>query len=172
MKKNNNHKTWIVTVFVITFVLAIIFSFLSNAIAIKLNNYLLSLCLLLTISIGVFFDMIGTSTISARESTFHSLNSRRVRGASEAIIMIKNSDKVSSICNDIVGDVCGIISGSLGAFLAISLGTEVNPTVISIVISSVISALTVGGKAIFKQVAIKHANEILMKVSKVLSVFF
>lgn len=169
---NNNHRTWIITVFLITFVLAIIFSFLSNAIAIKLNNYFLSFSLLLTIAIGVIFDMIGTSTISARESTFHSLNSKKVRGASEAIIMIKNADKVSSICNDIVGDVCGIISGSLGAFLAISLATEVNATIISIVISSVISALTVGGKAIFKQVAIKHANEILMRVSKTLSIFF
>lgn len=170
MKKSN--KTWIITVFIITFILSVIFSFLSNAFVIKLNNVLLSICLLLTIAFGIFFDVIGTSTISARESTFHSLNARKVRGAKEAIIMIKNANKVSSICNDIVGDVCGIISGSIGAFLAISLSKYVNATLISIIISAVISSLTVGGKAYFKTIAIRRANEILMKVSKVLSIFF
>ena len=169
MKKQN---TWIITVFIITFLLSIIFSFLSNAIVIKLNNVLLSICLLITIAIGIFFDVIGTSTISARESTFHSLNARKVRGAREAIIIIKNANKVSSICNDIVGDVCGIISGSIGAFLAISLSSYINATLISVIISAIISSLTVGGKAYFKIIAIKNANQILMKVSKVLSIFF
>ena len=170
--KKNNQGMWILTVFIITFFLSIVFSFLSNAFIIKLNNVFLSISLLITIGIGIFFDMIGTSTISARESTFHSLNSKKVRGAKEAIIMIKNANKVSSICNDIVGDVCGIISGSIGAFLSISLSTYFNPTLISIIIAAIISSLTVGGKACFKLIAIKNANQILMRVSKVLSIFF
>ena len=170
--KKNNQMTWIITVFIITFVLSIIFSLVSNVFIVKLNNILLSISLLLTIAIGICFDAIGTSSISASEATFHSLSSKKVRGAKEAIILIKNSEKVSSICNDIIGDVCGIISGSIGAFLSISLSQYINATLISIIIAAIISSLTVGGKAIFKQIAIKNANQILMRVSKILSIFF
>ena len=119
------------------------------------------------------FDVIGTASISAKEATFHSLNSKKINGAKEAIMMVKNSSRVSSVCNDIIGDICGIISGSLGAMLAISLSNSlnINNTIINIIVAAFISSMTVGGKAIFKKVAIKNSNKIVLSVAKILAWF-
>jgi len=79
------------------------------------------LIILLVIAIGIIFDMIGASSLTSKESTFHSMNAKKIKGAKETIKLIKNNVKISSICNDIVGDICGIVSGGLGAVLAISV---------------------------------------------------
>lgn len=169
MKKQQNK--WILTVFILTFILSITFSIISNVVVAKFNNAILSIILILTISFGILFDIIGTGTISANESTFHALNSKKKNGAKEAIVLIKNSNKISSICNDIFGDVCGIISGSLGTMLAISISssTNINSSLVSIVLAALISAFTVGGKAIFKVVAIKNADNIIFTVGKIIN---
>ena len=169
MKKDH----WILIVFLLTFILSIIFSTVSNLIVLTGNNILFFIILVLTISFGILFDLIGTAAISANEATFHALNSKKIKGAKQGIYIVKNNNKISSICNDIVGDICGIISGSIGAILAISLSNtlNINNTIVSIVLAAFISAFTVGGKAIFKQVAIKNADNIILSLSKVLSIF-
>ena len=171
MKKEDN--SWIIIVFVLTFVLSIIFSFATNAITETFNEIFLFIILLLVMSLGILFDIIGTSTIAANEATFHSMNSRKVKGSKEATILIRNSNRISSICNDVVGDVCGIISGGLGAVIAISLSSKTgfNNVLISVLISAFISSYTVGGKAIFKKIALKNANNILLVVGKFLTIF-
>ncbi len=171
MKKEKD--SWIITVFILTFVLSIVFSTISNTMAAHFNNIVLFIILILTIALGVLFDIIGTASITAKESSFHALNSKKIKGAKECIFIVKNSNKISSLCNDIVGDICGIISGSIGAILAISLSTTTgyNNTLVSIVIAAFISALTVGGKAIFKKIAIKNADKIVFKVGKLLTGF-
>ena len=107
--------------------------------------------------------------MSANESSFHSIASKKISGAKEAINMLKNRNKISSICNDIVGDVCGIISGGLGAVIAISIAstTGLNNVLVSVITSAIVSSLTVGGKAIFKNVAIKNADKIIFTVGKI-----
>lgn len=168
-KKEN----WILTVFVLTFILSVVFSFISNTVSAEFPIGILFILLLITIGLGVLFDLIGTASISANESTFHALNTKRKQGAKEGIYIVKNSNKISSICNDIVGDICGIISGSIGAILAISLSfkTNINSTLTSVLVAAFISSLTVGGKAIFKKIAIKNADNIVSKVGRLLSVF-
>lgn len=168
-KKDN----WILIVFISTFILSIVFSLISNVIAVSFNNIVLAIILLLTISIGVLFDLIGTASITANESSFHAINSKKIKGAKECIFIVKNSNKISSFCNDIIGDICGIISGSIGAMLAISLSTtlSINATFISVIIAAIISSLTVGGKAIFKKIAIKNADKIITRVGKLLAFF-
>ncbi len=164
---------WIIKVFILSFILSIIFSSISNNLANLNNNIILVIVLILVIIIGILFDIIGTSVISANESTFRSLDSKKKSGAKEALYLITNSSKVSSICNDIIGDVSGIISGSIGAILAISISSEfyIGNTIIAIIIASLISSLTVGGKAIFKKYAIKNADKIVLNVSKLLHIF-
>ena len=117
--------------------------------------------------------MIGTSSLTSKESTFHSMNAKKIKGAKETIKLIKNNVKISSICNDIVGDICGIVSGGLGAVLAISIAniTKVNISLISVITAALISSLTIGGKAIFKTVAIKNSDKIIFSVGKLLSFF-
>lgn len=171
MKKGRGN--WILTIFVLTFILSIIFSTISNVIAVSFNDIVLAIILLSVICFGILFDVIGTSSITAKEATFHSMSSRKIKGAKEAITIVKNSDKISSICNDVVGDVCGIISGALGAVLAISISTNtgINNTVISVIISAIVSSLTVGGKAIFKSVAVDNSDSIIFAVGKVKHIF-
>ena len=171
MKKKKDN--WILIVFILTFVLSVVFSFVSNTMAAKFDNIILSIVLVLTISFGVLFDLIGTAAITANESSFHAINSKRIKGAKECIFIVKNNNKISSFCNDIVGDICGIISGSIGAILSISISTTflINGTLVGVVIAALISSLTVGGKAILKKVAIKNADKIVLKVGKILSAF-
>lgn len=164
---------WILKVFIITFFLSICFSLVTNVMSTSLNDILLIFILLIVIGIGIVFDIIGTATMSASVASFHSLASQKIKGAKEAINIYNNRNKISSICNDIVGDVCGIISGGLGAVIAISLSTNtgINNVFISIVTSSIISSLTVGGKAIFKNISIKNADKIVFTVGKIKNIF-
>ena len=169
----NKKDNWILVVFILTFILSIIFSFVSNTMAASFNNVVLGIVLIITISLGVLFDLIGTAAITANESSFHAINSKRIKGAKECIFIVKNNNKISSFCNDIIGDICGIISGSIGAILSISISTTflINGTLVGVILAALISSLTVGGKALFKQVAIKNADKIVLKVGKFLSTF-
>lgn len=169
MKKNN----WVYKVFLWTFILSTIFSFSTNYLSNHASIVIMVIIILLVIAIGIIFDMIGASALTSKESTFHSMNAKKIKGAKETIKLIKNSVKISSICNDIVGDICGIISGGLGAVLAISIAslTKFNATIISVITAALISSLTIGGKAIFKNVAIKNSDKIIFNVGKLLSIF-
>lgn len=167
MKKERDN--WILTVFILTFVLSIVFSGISNVVAASFNELVLFIILLLVIALGILFDSIGTASITAKEATFHSMSSNKIKGAKEAITLLKNASKIASICNDVIGDICGILSGGLGAVLAISLSTTtgINNTIISILVSAFISSLTVGGKAIFKKVAMSKSDSIIFAVGKI-----
>ncbi|MDD4706226.1 MAG: hypothetical protein PHS24_03340 [Bacilli bacterium] len=164
MKKNN----WIYKVFFMTFILSIIFNSISNLIAFNSNLIITFILLILIISIGIMFDMVGTSVLTSKESTFHAMSSKKIKGAKEAKKLLKNNVQISNLCLDIFGDICGILSGGLGAVLAISLSnvTELSITLTSIIIGAIISSLTVGGKAVFKGIAIKNSDFIVFYVGK------
>ncbi len=161
---------WFLTIFILTFVLSILFSTASNLIVASFNEIILVIILFLVIALGIMFDAIGTSAITGDEASFHAMSSKKIKGSKEALSLIKASNKISSICNDVVGDICGIISGGLGAVLSISLSTtlNINNTIIAVIVSSLISSFTVGGKAIFKKIAIKNNTKILFMVGKFL----
>ena len=169
MKKDN----WIYKVFFITFILAAVFSGLSNIISTKFNSIILTIIICFVTTIGILFDMLGTAVLTAEEKNFHAKSSRKIKGAKESIAIIKNSVNIANICNDIIGDICGIVSGGLGAVLAINLSIQFNfnLTITTIIVSSIISSLTVGGKAIFKGIATKKCDNIIMFVGKILSLF-
>ena len=167
MKKQN----WNLIVFILSFSLALIFSFLTNKLSNNASNLIMIMLILLVIAIGIIFDMIGVAVLSAKESTFHAMSSKKIKGAKRATKLIRNNVRVASFCNDIIGDVCGIVSGGLGAVLAISISTYIDVTIATIITSAIISALTVTGKAIFKTVAVKKADNILFIASKLLSIF-
>lgn len=167
MKKQN----WNLLVFILSFTLAIIFSFLTNILSNNSSDIFIILIILIVIMIGIIFDMIGVAVLTAKESTFHAMSSKKIKGAKKATKLIKNNVKVASFCNDIVGDVCGIVSGGLGAVLAISISDYLGITLATVIVSAIISSLTVTGKAIFKNVAVKKADNILFIFSKILSIF-
>ena len=178
MKKENKKKSlvdygWIIKIVVASFMISIIFSFISETAIPNVNLILGILLALLFIIIGIIFDMVGVSVTASDESIFHSMSARKVKGAKMAVKLKKNADKVSSFCNDVVGDICGIISGSTGAVIVLKIVERFgfNILITTHIIMGIISALTIGGKAIVKGFAMSKSNDILFKFAKVLSIF-
>lgn len=169
MKKDN----WIIKAFLMTFFIALIFSSITNVVINKCNYIALIIFSVLFILIGIFFDMIGTAVLTANESTFHAKSSKKIKGSKQSVLLIKNSSRIASICNDVIGDICGIVSGSVGAMLSIYISniTKINVIYTTLIISSIISSLTVGGKAIGKKYSIKNSDRIIEKVGIFLSLF-
>ena len=103
------------------------------------------------------------------------MSSRKVRGAKEGRMLVKNAEKVSSICNDVVGDICGIISGAAGSVISVKIITESMGNSVQILIaasvSAVIAALTIFGKAAMKKVAMENSTKVILTVGKILSIF-
>lgn len=162
MKKDN----WILTVFILTFILSFLFATVSNILS-NVNIVVMTVILVVVIFIGILFDMIGVAVLSANEASFHAKASNKIYGAKKGVELIKNANKTSSICCDVIGDICGIISGALAASLVILLWG--NSTIYNIVLTAVISSITVGSKAIGKMMAIKYADEIVFRVAVILS---
>ena len=159
---------WILKIFILTFVLATIFGTIATLIS-EVNNIVLGIILVFVIFIGIIFDMIGVAVLTSKEDGFHALASKKIYGAKECITLLRNSAKISSICNDVIGDICGILSGTLGATLTITIAMKlkINIALVSIVVASVISMLTVGGKAIGKSIAVKKCDKIVLIVGKI-----
>ena len=103
---------WAVKATFISFFMTIAFSLFSELIVRSASVYISAFIVLLLVIISIIFDMIGTAMASAEQAPFVAMSSRKVRGAKEVLGLIKNTDKVCSICNDIVGDICGIVSGA------------------------------------------------------------
>ena len=162
---------WILIITVSAFFISILFSLLSETIIPNVNILIGVLILIIFILIGVIFDMVGVSVTTAKEASFHSMNANKVHGAKMAVKLKKNSDKTSSFCNDVVGDICGIVSGSTGSIIAskIAIKYSLNPFLTILIITGVISAITIGGKALGKGIAVNKSNYILYEFSKIIT---
>lgn len=170
MKKEIN---WIYKVFLLSFIFSVIFSGISTALVENLNTIALTIILIVVIGVGILFDMIGVAMLTSTEASLHARATKKIRGAKEAIGLLKNATKVSSICNDVIGDICGIVSGTLGAVLTLTIvdAFRLPNTITTMIITAIIGAATVGGKAIFKTVATNNADKIVFTVGKILSYF-
>lgn len=164
---------WIIKITIIAFLISLLFSFASEIVIPNVNIIVGIILVFSFIGIGILFDMVGVSVTSADIKPFNSMSSRKVRGSKIAVKMIKNADKVSSFCNDVIGDICGIVSGSAGVIIANSLSSSFNidKFIITLIITAIIAALTIGGKALGKSFAINKNNVILYKFAKFLSYF-
>ena len=124
--------------------------------------------------IGIMFDLIATAAMSADEAPFHAKAADKKRGAKQSVKLIKNADRVSSFCADVVGDICGIISGATSALIAVNitgmLGLN-NITIATMLVTAFATSLTVLGKALGKHLAIEKANDIVESIGKILALF-
>lgn len=163
---------WVFTVGIITLILAIIFSIVSENLVSKLNATFSLLILVLIILLGIFFDIIGIAVTKADEKPFHAMASRRIKEANLAIKLIRNAGPVSNFCNDVVGDISGIISGAIGAsiiFKLINIYGFKNTALLNTLIASITASLTVGGKALGKSYALMHYEKIVFTLAKLLN---
>ena len=127
-KKEHNHYRWALTAFVM---------------AVALSGLLLALLILaLFIGLGILFDIIGVAVTAADPRPFHSMAAHKEKGAKEALKLLRNADRVSSVCNDVVGDICGIVSGA-----------------------------TIGGKALGKPFAMNQSKRVVHLAGRFLHLF-
>ena len=110
---------------------------------------------------------------TADEKPFHSMAARKVTGASDAIKLLRNAERVSSICNDVVGDICGIVSGATGAVIVTQIqnGLNVQSVLISVGVTAIVSGMTIGGKAMGKPFAIRKSTRVVYLAGRVLYLF-
>ena len=162
------------SVAIVTFLMAIVVSFVSKIILGRVGLILGFFVLLIIVITGVIFDIIGTAATAAKERPFNAMAAKKVYGAKQALRMTRSADRVASFCNDIVGDMTGTISGAIGAAIAIEFVMRTNSsfageTVVSTVVIGIIAGLTVGGKAWGKNAAISESERIVLAVGKVLA---
>ena len=171
--KKQRKKTirWVVTIFLVTIFVSGTISLVSDLIMEASTMIVAFVILLAIVLLGIIFDIIGVAVTSADESPFHSMAARKVPGAQESIRLLRNAERVSSICNDVVGDICGVVSGSASATIAAQVIAAADfawPQVISLVMSALVAGLTVGGKAIGKTFAMGSCTVIVHSVGKLL----
>ena len=171
--KKERSKTikWVVQIFFITILISGTISFLSEEIMSHSNIFVAFVILLIIVLVGIIFDVIGVAVTSADEKPFHSMAARKVPGAHESIKLLRNAERVSSICNDVIGDICGVVSGSASASIAaqVLMNFEFSwPRLITLAMSAFVAAATVGGKAIGKTFAINSCTTIVHTVGKVI----
>ncbi len=160
---------WSILITIVTFGLSVGINLLSSLVLKEASIFLGFFVLLWIIAIGILFDIIGLSVATAQEAPFHSLAARRVRGAREAILLLRSAQQVSNLCNDVIGDIAGVIAGASSATIAVSIATFLkwnDATGISLILTAVSAAITVGGKAVGKGVALKYNNSIMFTIGK------
>ena len=174
IKKEKVDIKWIIIILIVSFFISLGLSFISEMTIPKLPLAVGIIITLLFILLGILFDIIGVSVTTADEAVFHSMSSRKVKGANVAVKFKKNADKVSSFCCDVVGDVCGIVSGAAGTTIALILieTCKFNALLTTLVVSACIASLTIGGKAIGKSFAINKSSIILYEFAKFVSTFY
>lgn len=172
-KKSNNNFRWPIIVLILTLVLSLTFSFGSELILSGTGVVVSIILLILFISLAVICDMIGVAATAADISPFVAMSSRKVKASRQALLLVKNAEKLSSICCDIIGDMCGILSGAVGASIVASvvIHGEIQQVLFASFISAIIASVTVFLKAICKRIAIKNANTIIFVLAKVISFF-
>ena len=175
--KNKKNKAWLwpIIVLILGTTISLTFSILSELI---LNDSALIVALIVIfvfIALNIIFDMIGLAIASSSIDHFTAMAARKVKGSKQALALVKNADKVSSVMNDVIGDVCGILSGAAGAAIvtkiAIDNGGDFMSILIPSLVAAIIAGITIFGKAIVKSIAVKHADSITLHFSKFLNFF-
>lgn len=173
IKKQNIKNYWPLKVFILAVALSLCFSLTSEFLLGKAGIIVAVIIIVIFVAVSIIADMIGVAITACSREPFVAMASKRVRGAKEALQLIRNADKVASLCADVIGDVCGILSGAAGASIVARLAIEINNANITILIASAVTAIIAGftifGKALGKRTAIDNCNKIILRVGKFLS---
>jgi len=171
-KAKQSKQKWVLTVVLLSFGLSVIMSFVTSMFVESAGLLVALLSLIALVSLGILTDIIGVAVTSANEQPFIAMASKRIRGAKQALQLIRRAERVSSILNDVVGDIVGIISGSAGSVIAVYLvSLGVRSAIASMLITAFTSAFMIGGKAYGKGIAIANSDRIVLFAGKVMAMF-
>ena len=166
-KKKGGNVRWIITIFFVAMLISAVISFSSSLLLEGAGLAVAFIVLFVIVFIGIIFDVIGVAVMSADEKPFHSMAAKKMPGASEALRLLRNAEKVSSFCNDVVGDICGVVSGSASAVIAVKALTQIDSDTISqLIMSTLVAGVTIAGKACGKNIAMDRSTNIVLMVSK------
>lgn len=151
----------------LSFLLAAVVNYAADLTLSNVPAVIAVLVVLLLISIGIMFDIVGTAVTAATPTPLNAMAAKRVVGARQALWLVRNADRVSNFTNDVVGDVSGAVSGAAGSTVAIQFsgmfsGGARLEDLISLFLVALIAALTVGGKAAGKRFAIDRATDVML----------
>ena len=79
---------WVLIVLISTFILSLIFSFISNTAIANLDLIPSIIILFLVIFLGILFDMVAIAVTVGNEEDFHAQASKKIKGAKTAIKLI------------------------------------------------------------------------------------
>ncbi|HAE88906.1 MAG TPA: hypothetical protein DCG79_03440 [Clostridiales bacterium] len=174
-RKGQKRNLWPLKVTIITLALSAFFSFFTEIVSSKSNLVVALLICILLVLISIIFDGIGVAATNCDIKPLTAMASKRIPGSRIAIKLVQNSEKVSSICCDVIGDICGVVSGACSAAIVLRIVAYANAVAwqlwISIIASALIAAITVGGKAFAKTVAIRNSKDMVMFTARFLSIF-
>ena len=162
-------------IFILSFVLSLCFSFIAEIVS-SLNSVIFAIIMIvILLTINTISDIIATAVTSCDIEPFLAMASKKKKGAKTAVWIVKNADKVSNICADVIGDICGIVSGAVGVTLVVYL-TVLNSatyfeTLVTVLVSALISAFTIGGKALGKSYAMNNSVKVVYRIARILSIF-
>ena len=163
---------WILRIFCIAITLSALLSLLSEAVLGEAGLVLALMVLMVFILLGILFDIVGVAVTAADPKPFHSMASHKTKGAAEALRLLNSAERVSSICNDVVGDICGIVSGTTAAVIVLRLreAFSLNDLLMSVVVTALISGMTIGGKAMGKNIAIRQSTKVVYFVGRMIRI--
>lgn len=178
-KDKNNRKgfrmdwSWTVKVFISSLTVSAVLTVLSSRVLEDMALVLAFIILFLFIFINIFFDVIGLAVTTAEEKMFHSMAARGLKIGNKAVYLIRNAEKVSNFCSDVVGDIAGVVSGSTGAAIVAKMFADSQSSEFfgNIVVTALIAGITVGGKAIGKALGMYFNQQIVTATARFLCFF-
>lgn len=172
--KAKSNKVWLVQIFFVSLCFSIMFALISELMLANASLALSLFLIVLLVVVSVIFDLIGMAVTACSIRPLLDYKQKGIRGADISIKLVKNADKISCICTDVVGDICSILSGAGGvtiSIILISYFPQFNSILMSILISSIIASISVLGKAIGKTYAINNSVKVVLVTGKLLSLF-
>ena len=165
--------SWALRIFLIAIALSAALSLLSETTLAGADIAMALLILGLFILLGIAFDILGVAVTAAAARPLHSAAAHREKGAKEALWLLRRASYVSSFCNDVVGDICGIVSGTTGAVIVTRLQSAFNlqNVLLSMAVTALVSGITIGGKALGKNFAMKQSTEVVFLAGRFLHIF-
>lgn len=171
--KPRSYRRWVIQIFAASVILSALLGLASGVVLSGAGLFAAVAVLAVFVLLGIVFDVVGVAVTAAEAKPFHSMAAHREKGAKEALFLLKNADKVSSFCNDVVGDICGIVSGSTAAVIVARLQNSLNTQsiLLSIAVTALISGLTIGGKAMGKKLAMEKSKTVVFTAARLLCLF-
>jgi len=170
--KDKRHRRWVIIITMATFCLTMLISYISDVLLSSTPIFVAFMILLLVILMGVVGDAVGIAVTAVTLEPFNAMASKRIKGAKTSVVLVKNATRVSNFCGDVIGDICGIVSGTMTITIVMQLADYypiINVAFMTLILSSVVACITVGGKALGKEVAMKNGTAIIHGLSMVIA---